>query len=161
MQNETQLEGSTIRRSLASAVRILLSLALVAGAVAVILLGVFMGWGGKPAVRVEMSDNSAEVHVETIGEYPTTIVHARLENRRTHSTVWETNTNSGTPQLRAFPLKVGDNPALLASSPSGTYKVIVPVGVSSFRLERGVDYELDLWKSPDSSPARVKIRFDR
>ena len=160
-ENSTQLPASKTRRILARVVRITLLLILALVVIAFVLLAWFIGWGGRPPVRVEMSNSSAEVHVETLGEYPTTIVHLRLQNRQTHSVVWEIKADTGTPQIWRMGFKPGDNPVLLVSPIAGTYKVVFPIGSDHFRLEKGVDYELSLWKDSDSSPSRVQIRFSR
>ena len=114
----------------------------------------------KPPVRVSISGNTARVDVHTDGEYGTEISRLRLENVQTHTTVWELKANSRNPVLGAFILKEGDNPASLYS-PGGTYEIVVPTGSNVFRLDRGVEYELSLWKEPDSAPRRVTIQFPK
>jgi hypothetical protein len=124
----------------------------------VLLLLSSVGCTNKPPVRVSISGDIAHVDVHTWGEYGTEIVHLRLQNADTHSTVWELKANSGRPALGTFVLKAGDNPASLCS-PGGTYEILMPASSKAFRLDRGVEYELSLWKEPDSSPAHVKIQF--
>jgi hypothetical protein len=147
------------KATLASAMQIARAVLIVLVIAVAVLLVKFTGWGGKPPVRVERSDRVVEVHVETLGEYPTTIVHARLENEETQSTIWEIEAETGTPQLHELVSKEGENPELPADPFGGTYAVIVPANGGSFRLERGVDYRLELWRDANSSPARVSIRF--
>jgi hypothetical protein len=118
----------------------------------------------KPPTRLQYWGDRGDkviIDVATLGEYPTTIVHARLTNRQTHAIIWEIKTNSGTPQIHAMALREGENSVSLVEPDSGTYAVVSPPNLKIFRLEHGVEYELELWGGANSSPARVEIRFGR
>ena len=113
----------------------------------------------EPPARLSVADGVATIDVQTLGEYPTTIRRARLENKVDKSTVWEIEAAHGTPQLRAISLRVGVNSTELASPYSGTYSVVVPNDSATFRLDRGTIYILELWEDPASLPRKVEIQF--
>jgi hypothetical protein len=101
---------------------------------------------GPPAITLEHSGPSAViVHVETLGEYPTTVRHIRIEDASSRKVVLELLTASGTPQIYSFRLSAGENSTNLADPSSGTYRVTVPVGKDTFTLQPGVRYRVTLW----------------
>jgi hypothetical protein len=126
---------------------------------AFILLVCHFGCGSKPSIRVTISGDTAKIDVATLGEYPTTIAHVRLQNQQSHAVVWEIRTLSGTPQIHGFTLKKGDNPVSLADPDAGTYVVVYPLNSNVFRLDSGLNYTLELWKDPASRPEKVSIQF--
>lgn len=126
-----------------------------------LLLGCHFACGNKPPVRVAIWGDTAKIDVETLGEYPTTIVHVRLQDGESHGTVWEIEANSGTPQLHGLTLKQGDNSVFLAAPSTGTYEVVYPLHSKVFHLKQGVRYKLELWKDATSSPARLEIQFSK
>jgi hypothetical protein len=146
---------------MASVVRIIASLVLCFVILVAVLFVKFVGWGNMLPVRVERSESVAGIHVDTLGEYPTTILHLRLENEKTHFTIWEIVARSGTPQLHELIFKEGTNPVSLAYPDSGTYNIVAPANGETFRLERGINYQLYLWREVNSSPAHVRVRFGK
>jgi hypothetical protein len=127
--------------------------------IGILLLCCLVACSAKPPVRVLNVGDAVVVDVETLGEYPTTISRVRLTNPQTHSTIWEIKANSGTPQLHAMILREGDNSVSLADPDTGTYTVVSPPNSRIFRLERGVRYELELWREANSAPAHLTIRL--
>jgi hypothetical protein len=99
----------------------------------------------RPAVRLETSGSSVIVHVETLGEYPTTVRHIRLKDASSGRVVLEMLTESGTPQIYNFRLSVGENSLHLVDPEHGSYRVAEPSGKNAFFLQRGVHYQLMIW----------------
>lgn len=99
----------------------------------------------RPAVRLENSGSSVIVHVETLGEYPTTVRHIRLKDASSGKVVLELLTESGTPQIYSFRLSVGENSTHVTDPEHGSYRVAEPSGKNSFSLQPGVHYRLTIW----------------
>jgi hypothetical protein len=110
--------------------------------------------------KVTRSGNSVHVDLQTLSEYPTTIVHVRVSNQKTKTTIWEIKAKSGTPQLHGLTLREGENPSSLADPDSGTYAVLVPLESQNFRLQHGIVYEIEVWKNEQSGPSRASFEFE-
>ena len=137
------------------------SAALMAAALSCMILFLIVGCSDRPSVKVQASRDTVRIDLQTLGEYPTTISHVRLQNPRTKGAIWEVKTQSGTPQLRGLTFKVGTNPVTLAAPDSGTYKVVIPADSKVFQLVPGENYELEVWKYEQGSPSRVTIGFEQ
>jgi hypothetical protein len=114
---------------------------------------------GRPPAKLVISGDTARVSVETLGEYPTTITRARLQDESNHTVVWEVETGSGTPQIHQVVLKGGLNSASGLDPETGSYKIVVPQGSETFELQSSRPYKLELWSEATGSPARVEITF--
>jgi hypothetical protein len=115
----------------------------------------------RPPARIVMSGNTATVNVETLGEYPTTIMRARLRDEVDRSIIWEIQSSDGTPQIHKLVLKLGSNSATLANPTTGKYRVIVPTNSDTFELSTDRQYKLELWDELASGPASVDWRFGK
>src|SRR5208282_1588378 len=75
---------------------LLISLAVVAGGV--LLLGIALLTASyAPRARLEHTRDAVIVHVEFLGEYPTTVRHIRLMNPATGEVLFEVAAEKGTP----------------------------------------------------------------
>jgi hypothetical protein len=132
-----------------------------AAVVAVLSAALFCSTGcnDEPKVKVQANRGTVAIDLQTLGEYPTTISHVRLSDKRNKATIWEIKTKSGTPQLHGLTFKLGENSVSLADPDTGTYTVLSPATSKVFQLERGGSYELEVWKREGGTPARVAIKF--
>jgi hypothetical protein len=105
----------------------------------------------RPPLRLERSASSVIVHVETLGEYPTTVRHVQLRDDRSGKVIFELLTESGTPQIHNFRLSIGENSARVAEPENGSYRVVEPSGKNTFSLQRGVHYRLRIWGNGSAS----------
>src|SRR6266540_2795055 len=128
-------------------------------AVLLVLLGALSACSRQPALRLTVSRDKAVVSVSTLGEYPTTILRAILTERQTGRIVWEIRAESGTPQIHDIVFSAGKNPVHLAEPDHGKYIVVAPPGAVEFQIDRGRDYEVEIWKDMTSRPARASFRF--
>jgi len=134
------LFGAPSRKQWVPMKRILLLVCALVAFVAVV------GCFKRPAVKLENSGSSVIVHVETLGEYPTTVRHIRLKEASSGKVIFELLTESGTPQIYSFRLSVGDNPTIHVADPEhGFYRVAEPSGKNTFALQTGVRYRLTVW----------------
>jgi hypothetical protein len=99
----------------------------------------------RPAVKLQNNGSSVIVHVETLGEYPTTVRHIRLQDALSGKVIFELMSESGTPQIYSFRLSVGENSTHIADPEHGTYRVTEPSGKNTFSLQAGVRYRLTIW----------------
>jgi hypothetical protein len=99
----------------------------------------------RPAIRLEHAGASVVVHVETLGEYPTTIRRVQIKEISTGKVVYELLAENGAPQIYNFKLVPGENSTHLADPEPGSYRIDEPNGQNSFLLEPGVRYRLKIW----------------
>jgi hypothetical protein len=78
------------------------------------------------------------IHVETLGEYPTTVGSIRISDPSKRD-VFSLRGN-GEFQLWNFKLKSGLNPTKIEKVGHGSYDVVVPSGALSFRLVANTTY---------------------
>jgi hypothetical protein len=123
-----------------------------------VVLVAAVGCFKRPAVKLENSGSSVIVHVETLGEYPTTVRHIRLKDATSGRVIFELLTESGTPQIYSFRLLVGENPTHVADPEHGTYRVAEPSGKNTFSLQPGVRYRLTIWGNGWSS-SETDLKF--
>ena len=112
----------------------------------------------RPAIRLERTGAVVVVHVETLGEYPTTIRGVRIEDVAARRVVLELRAESGTPQIYSFKLMAGENPTRLADPEHGEYRIEVPRGKGTFVLQKGVPYRLTIW-GEGRWPAKADVEF--
>ena len=137
---------------------------IVLGALGLIATVAIMGllvYCEEPPLRIWQDGDAAEIHVETLGEYPTTINRIRLISVQDGRVVWEVKTRSGTPQIHAFRLRQGNNLVSLVDPYTGTYEIVSPENSHFFRMERGVRYKISLWGSKNWWPASGIVMFDK
>lgn len=113
----------------------------------------------KVPVHLHLSENTATVNVNTLAEYPTTVLRATLKEEANQSDVWEIEAASGTPQLHELVFHLGRNSVWLADPRSGTYRIAYPKNADFFQLSKNVKYVLQLWESLQSAPTSVMIEF--
>jgi hypothetical protein len=114
-------------------------------------LAVLAGCFKRPALRLESSASSVIVHVETLGEYPTTVRHIQLREDPSGKVIFELLTESGTPQIYSFRLSVGENSIRVVDPEHGSYRVVEPNGKNTFSLRTGVHYRLRIWGNGSAS----------
>ncbi|HKF49816.1 MAG TPA: hypothetical protein VKB38_20815 [Terracidiphilus sp.] len=90
------------------------------------------------------------VHVETLGEYPTTIRHLRIVEASSGRVVLDLvakaeYANTGATQTRNFSLVSGKNSTHLLKPGIDSYEVRVPESGRTFNLQPGVAYRLKAW----------------
>jgi hypothetical protein len=114
--------------------------------VLVTALGV-AGWRAfvaGPGASVEYAPGKAIIHVETLGEYPTTIRHVRIEEISSQSVIFDAVSANGTPQIHNIELSIGSNSTDMLQSSSGEYRTVRPV-VKTFTLRSDRQYRISLW----------------
>jgi hypothetical protein len=117
------------------------------------------GCSSKPRLSFTATPSQAIVHVQTLGEYPTTVRHVRLADDAGR-TIWEIRSKRGTPQIHKLAFAVGANSANLASPDSGEYEVITPTDAGDFQLKSGTDYTVQVWGDSEHGRfAQVSFRF--
>jgi hypothetical protein len=112
----------------------------------------------RPNLRLEGSEHSVLVHVETLGEYPTTIRRIQLQSVASGDVVFEVVSGTGTPQIQNFRLLAGANPVNVVDPQYGAYRVVRPTGANSFILRQGEEYRLTIWGN-GWLPARVDLQI--
>lgn len=109
---------------------------------------------GRPPLRIRRAGETFVIDVQTLGEYKTSVARVRLSRGR--DVVWEVKAHDRIPQLHTFQLRVGNNPSVPqecgggvttceGSRPSNGFAVIVPAKASSFTLEPGTKYLIEVW----------------
>lgn len=115
-------------------------------AFAVLLLGLVL-WVAVlvgPPLKIEHLHVGAIVHVETLGEYVTTIRRIQIEEVHSHEIVFEAVAGSEPPpQITNFELRIGTNSTAILQ-PFGTYRVVYPAG-STFVLTSDRKYRISVW----------------
>jgi hypothetical protein len=112
----------------------------------------------RPPVTLEKLGSTVTVHVETLGEYPTTIRHIRLTDTSSRQTVFELLAQGGTPQIYNFRLSLGVNSARIIDPEHGSYRIVAPSDSSTFLVRPGVAYRLEIWGSHWPSRSLI-LRF--
>ncbi len=100
-----------------------------------------------PAMRLERVGPAVIVHVETLGEYPTTVRHIQIRDASSAKVVFEVLAQNGTPQIYSIRLSAGENSTHVADPEQGSYRVVAPTGTNTFLLQQGVQYRLTIWGS--------------
>lgn len=101
---------------------------------------------GLPTLRTENNQDFVTVHLETLGEYPTTVSRLRLQETQSGDILWEVQRASGTTQLWNVRFREGMNPAGLdAVTGGGSLEVVVPANSEHFFLEASKEYTLTIW----------------
>ena len=111
-----------------------------------------------PALRLENSAGSVVVHIETLGEYMTTVRRVRIDEASTGRVIFDLMTESGTPQIFNFRLSAGENSTHIADPEHGSYRVAEPIGKNTFSLQKGIRYRLMIW-GDGRSPSEADIEF--
>ncbi|MGB8262069.1 MAG: hypothetical protein WCE75_17050 [Terracidiphilus sp.] len=116
-----------------------------------------------PPLSIERKGSVRIVHVETLGEYPTTIRHVRIEEAGTGKVVFDArirpeHRGRSEEQIHNFRLQAGENPIDAVNPDEDVYAIVEPKGRASFSLSPGTDYRLTVWETP-WIPSREKLRF--
>jgi hypothetical protein len=110
-----------------------------------IALGTLFVLLDRPNLWIENKGANVIAHVETLGEYPTTILHFQIKDVSSGIIVFELIKDKGTPQIHTFSLSVGENSVIFADPQYGSYRVIVPAGGNKFILSPGINYRILVW----------------
>src|SRR5262245_38036064 len=111
----------------------------------VVVLGVMLGairWCVAPPLRVKATAHGVRLDVATLGEYPTTVESIRRTEAATGTVGWAVQ-GRNEMQLWGIDLQEGPNPVAPDTS-HGAFEVVVPHGVQSFVLRRGVAYTVQV-----------------
>lgn len=114
----------------------------------------------QPPLRLEKAGDTLHVRLETLGEYPTTILRMRLLDRDADQAIWETAAKQGGAQLWRFDLKLGINSANLNSQIiSESFNVVIPTNASTFEIFATRNYTLTVWGT-SSRPRSASFSFE-
>ena len=95
----------------------------------------------KPPFSLRSENGVITVHVETLGEYPTSISRIVVSEAETGHIVWKVIPSGELFQIHSFPLRAGLNSATLKPF-WGAARTVVPQGRQSFLLKTGVLYQV-------------------
>jgi len=116
---------------------------------------------GLPSLRVEHGADSVTVHLETLGEYPTSVGRLLLADMQSGQTIWEVRRSQGTPQLWKVAFQAGENPAEPPGvTGGGSFEVVTPQGASSFDLGPGGEYRLTVWSETGHSSRTTSFKLE-
>jgi hypothetical protein len=104
-----------------------------------------LGFFHEPPLNLVQSGNSVIVHVETLGEYQTTVGHLRLKEADSGKIIYEVVAEGRAPQIFNFRLVAGDNSTKVIDPEEKSYRVVEPRGTNTFTLQSGVKYRLRIW----------------
>jgi hypothetical protein len=109
-----------------------------------------LGFFRRPPLRLEQSGSSVIAHVETLGEYPTTVGRVRITEAASGKVVFEVAASKEfagkmAMQIHNFRLTAGENSTRAVEPEINPYTVVVPNGKNTFTLQPGVKYRLTLW----------------
>lgn len=116
--------------------------------------------GGLPSLRPEYAPNSVTIHLETLGEYPTSVGRLVLEDVRSGQTIWEIHRSDGTPQLWEVAFQAGENPSQPDGvTGGGSFEVLVPRDAPGFFLEPSRKYRLTVWSKAGRSSRTTNFKL--
>jgi hypothetical protein len=122
---------------------------------------ILVGCASRPSIRLTQTGDTVVVHVETLGEYPTTITRVRLTDRDTGDVVLElialfpTESRS---QIYEITLCAGQNNVAAVFPEYEAYRTVTPASKKSFTLKRGKKYLVEMWgKSSRASKAVIEF----
>ncbi|HEV7218682.1 MAG: hypothetical protein ACHP8A_15260 [Terriglobales bacterium] len=125
---------------------------------ALVALLAAVGCFKRPTLRLENTGSFVIVHVETLGEYPTTVRRIRVKDSSSGKVIFELLAESGTPQIYNFRLSAGENSIHVANPEHGFYRVVEPSGKNTFSLQSGVRYRLMIWGN-EWSASETDLKF--
>ncbi len=115
---------------------------------------------GMSTLRAEHLGNSVVIHVETLGEYPTSVGRIRLTEVSSSKTIWEIQRSAGTPQLWKFELRSGENPVIpTVVTGGGSFSVVAPIEAESFSLSIDSRYRLTVWNADESRSRTIEFEL--
>jgi hypothetical protein len=123
-----------------------------------IALGTLFVLMDRPNLWLENKGANVIAHVETLGEYPTTVLHIQIKDVSSGKIVFELVKEEGTPQIHNFSLSVGENPVNVADPEHGSYRVVAPAGGNKFVLRPGTNYRILVW-GDGWLPIHANIKF--
>ena len=113
--------------------------------------------GARPPLHVRHLGDEVVIDVQTLGEYQTTITRIRVSEKG--RAVWEVKAADRAPQIHTFGLRLGVNTPVPISCGGGSpsscggkeaydgFVVVSPSPWAQFYLERGKEYEVEVWGS--------------
>ena len=120
-------------------------------------VAVFVAACGRPPLSVSQKGQTVVIDMQSLGEYPSDLESLRLTDAH-NRVVWEIKGRNG-PQIGAVALKVGENPVQVDDVRHGVYDVIVPRGQSTFTIEPGARYVVELWGRKGKRWTKRKAEF--
>ena len=116
--------------------------------VIVVLLVAGVWFLRRPHLTIKYVAGNATVHVETLGEYPTSIRRIQIEDSDSGNVVLDLKEENGTAQIRNFTIVAGKNPVGFVHPALGSYRVIRPIDSPAFFIQTGRTYRLTIWRDP-------------
>ena len=96
-------------------------------------------------VRIEKTPESITAHVETMGEYPTTVKRICLTDVGKNLVIADFVAGKPPTQIHKIKLKLGNNTPADCFPEYDIYDILVPKGNSPFFIEKGRRYLLQIW----------------
>ncbi|MGO9440557.1 MAG: hypothetical protein ACLPXM_08440 [Terriglobales bacterium] len=121
-----------------------------------------VGCASRPSIRLTQTADTVVVHVETLGEYPTTITRVRLTDRNTGEVVLDLTAlfppTDNRSQIYKITLCAGQNNIATAFPEYEAYRAVTPAFEKTFALKRGKEYLIEMWgKSSRASKAVIEF----
>jgi hypothetical protein len=104
-----------------------------------------LGFFHDPPLRLERSGSTLTAHVETLGEYETTVGRIRIQESDSDKVVFEAVAARRAPQIFNFVLAAGANRTNLMGDEGSAYSVVEPSKETTFMLHPGVRYRITVW----------------
>ena len=118
---------------------------LLVGLLLILAVADALGFFHDPPLRLEQTGSTVTAHVETLGDYQTTVGRKRIQESQSGKIVYESVVAQRAPQIFNFKLVDGENPTRLVGDDSDSYRVIEPRSGRTFTLQRGTRYRLTVW----------------
>jgi hypothetical protein len=113
---------------------------------------------GRPPVNVSSSAGAVVIDMRTFGEYATDVDRLRLTEAANKRVVWEVR-GRNEPQLGRVTLKIGENGVALPDVRHGAYDVLTLSGTSTFKIEAGKRYVVEVWGKDDVARTKRRVEF--
>lgn len=113
---------------------------------------------GRPPLRVTTESQAVVIDMQTLGEYPSDVERLRLSDAATKHVVWEVK-GRGESQVGRMRLNVGENPVNVPDVRHGAYEVVTPATATSFTLEAGKRYVVEVWGKEDAERTKREAEF--
>lgn len=115
---------------------------------------------GLPRLHIEHGPGSATVHLESLGEYPTSVGRLLLTDVQSGQTIWDARRSAGTPQLWKISFQAGENSAQpVGVVGGGSFDIAIPQEAPSFSLEPERKYRLTVWSEDRHSLRTINFKI--
>jgi len=115
--------------------------------------------GCRPPLRVSYGNGTVILDMQSLGEYPSDVERIRVTDLRSGDVVWDLEGRND-PQIGLVTLFDGDNSVHPRDIRHGSYEVTVPANTSTFRLESGVKYSVEIWRHAGSNRSRRRATIE-